>query len=237
MLDRRLQRALEGGYFGIQIAKSEYAFPDSRDPDDYVHESVGHVCIFTTSGAVSMKLGTFSVTQVDVDGAHVHGLSTFDVLDLSASTFVYYDLYDGRYSFKASVLKVLGVEDEYVSCNLLILDRLELLPEFRGRGFGLEAIRCLVQRFRIGTGIVAMKPFPLQYESGRGHEAEAKTARGLDKYQGSQAACTRRLTKHYAQLGFVKIPRTDLMCLELVRAAKWRAAANDPGFGVLKSGS
>ena len=40
--------------------------------------------------------------------------------------------------------------------NSLLLDRLVIHPEFRGKGLGLHAIRALIQRLHQGVGLVVM---------------------------------------------------------------------------------
>lgn len=41
--------------------------------------------------------------------------------------------------------------------NLLILDRVEILPKYRGGGIGLLVLTSLIERFSAGAGVVGMK--------------------------------------------------------------------------------
>ena len=109
------------------------------------------------------------------------------------------------------MLKVLDCEDEYVASNLLILNRLVIDLPYRGRQFGLEALRGLMQRFRVGAGLIVMKPFPLQFE-GEATREELET-RGLAGFKGGIRAATSKLRAYYAQLGFKSIPRTPFMAV------------------------
>jgi GNAT superfamily N-acetyltransferase len=163
------------------------------------------------------------VKQIDVDSAVVEGESVFDIFDYSATTIGYFeDLYDyHRADFKDSVLRTLGCANEYVPSTLLIVDRLELKPEYRGRGIGLQAMKILISRFRVGAGIAAIKPFPLQFEAGADDDPDAFRKRGFDKYANDEGRCQKRLQAHYARLGFKKIPRTPYMCLPLVERLGW----------------
>jgi hypothetical protein len=42
----------------------------------------------------------------------------------------------------------------------MMIERLELEPEYRGRNIGLQAMKILISRFRIRAGLVATKPYP-----------------------------------------------------------------------------
>ena len=64
--------------------------------------------------------------------------------------------------FSARLQKLLG--DEIWNFNLLILDRVEILPKYRGGGVGLLVLTTVIERFGAGAGVVGMKPFPLQLE-------------------------------------------------------------------------
>src|SRR5215475_386529 len=67
-------------------------------------------------------------------------------LDLEGATELFYSaLYDSKTSeFKEFVLKLFDYEVSDI--NLLILDRLEILPEYRGGGLGLACLyRCMQQ--------------------------------------------------------------------------------------------
>lgn len=116
---------------------------------------------------------------------------------------------------------MLGCETEFVPSGLLIIDRLELFPHFRGKGIGLQAMKFLIARFRMGAGLVAIKPFPLQFEGGSQDAPEELRARGLDRYPANETTCNRKLRQHYRKLGFVAIPRTPFMCLPLITRLGW----------------
>jgi GNAT superfamily N-acetyltransferase len=89
--------------------------------------------------------------------------------------------------------------------NVLIIDRLELLPEYRGENLGLTIMRRLIQRYSAGAGVVAIKPFPLQFEQSipaenkSGWHAEMQ----LSSFRETERASIRKLRNHYSKLGFV----------------------------------
>jgi hypothetical protein len=98
------------------------------------------------------------------DAAESEGESLFDVLDERAETAAYIHLLgDDAGNFSRAVCKILG--EEMVFCrNILILDRLKILPRFRDQQLGLKYVRAAISRFGIGCRLAAIKPFPLQFE-------------------------------------------------------------------------
>lgn len=78
----------------------------------------------------------------DFDSAENHGVSPVEVLFTHSHTCEYAEaiLSPNETPFSARLQKLL--EDEIWNFNLLILDRVEILPKYRG------------------AGVVGMKPFP-----------------------------------------------------------------------------
>lgn len=161
-------------------------------------------------------VGKFGIYYMDVDAAGNAGHHPFDMFDGLAATMVYYEpLFGGPDNGpKKSVLKVMG--EAFSSQNVLILDRLEILPEYRGKGVGLVVLRRLIERFEAGAGMVCMKPYPLQFEAGyrdraRDRASEWDLQMRLSDFSENKKSSTATLQSHYAKLGFKRVPGTDLM--------------------------
>jgi GNAT superfamily N-acetyltransferase len=152
---------------------------------------------------------------LNADAAESEGESLFDVLDERAETAAYIHLLgDDAGNFSRAVCKIVG--EEMVFCrNILILDRLEILPRFRGQQLGLKYVRAAISRFGIGCRLAAIKPFPLQFEGKMG------SISGNDYVEPSQSmlanfnAATKKLKKYYAHEGFISLKNSDLMILDL----------------------
>ncbi len=158
-------------------------------------------------------VGTLRAFYADLEGAIDHGEHPYDVLDVEHATELYYSaLYDARSGgFKESVRNLFGDEVFYI--NLLILDRLEILPEYRGKSLGLACLYRCVQQYGHGCGLAALKPFPLQFEAIYKPD-EWRQRLLLQAFGTDQKACARKLVKYYQRLGFVKVPRTEVMALD-----------------------
>lgn len=115
-------------------------------------------------------------------------------------------------SFSEEVFR--AIDGEIVENNLLILDRLELLPDIRGRGIGLKIIRHMINRFGAGAGLVGIKPFPLQLEGQLTPEKNISVWRkqlNLDKYPQNESEATKKLRNYYSKVGFKDLPGTPYM--------------------------
>ncbi|SRR6266540_2431116 len=137
-------------------------------PQDYLINIEGN--IFTDDDNEEddldgMLAGKLKAYYADLSGAFNNGYSPFEILDLDGATEPFYSaLFDSRTDqFKRSVSKVVG--PDLFDINLLILGRLEILPEYRGGGLGLACLYRCMKQFQHGCGLVALRCFPLQFEA------------------------------------------------------------------------
>lgn len=204
---------------------SESSTLQYEEPDGYIYETSGDVHVVDDSDE-SQLAGKFKIYYVDVEGAVNHGEPLYDVLDAhSRATAEYFDpLFspdDG--TFNERVLEL--VDYEIVDANLLILDRLELLPQFRGHGLGLTIMQHMIRRFSSGAAIIALKAFPLQFEASCSVDNEHgwRTELGLDRLSKNEKSATAKLQEHYGRVGFIPVPNSAIM----VRATAWALPAYD----------
>jgi len=194
--------------------EDDYQFAADDEPSRFLFETSGKLVI-TDDGDNETELGVFSAMVVDVQSAIVEHESVFDVFDSHSTSITYFQaLYDyDSGDFKPQVVTVAYGDDYLWNPNLLILDRLIVYPEHRGHGVGLLALRALIQRLRIGVGLIAMKPYPLQYEAKFLDESDADERKrlGLDDFKLPQPKATAKLKKYYGRLGFKAVPRTEYM--------------------------
>ena len=121
---------------------------DDREPGRFVKEIRGSVHN-QVDDVRTVKIGSFFVIVIDVESAVNERESTFDIFDYSSRTIDYYDLYTPDMDFKPKVLAALRGGERWAP-NMLVLDRLEILPKYRGQGAGLRVLRCL--QFHFGMG-------------------------------------------------------------------------------------
>jgi hypothetical protein len=116
--------------------------------------------------------------------------------------------------FSPAVRRILR-EDIGPSRDLLILDRLELLPAFRRQRLGLRYIRTAIKRLGSGCRIAALKPFPLQFEKALDHpDLEWRARMNLDLLSSETCSAKATLKEYYK---FIPVRGSDLMILDLGR--------------------
>ncbi len=183
-----------------------------EEPEDFMYEVSGKILCGSMKGEKDRVAGRFRAYYADFESAENHGVSAFEVLDTYQHTCEYADAILGSSpgTFSPRLYKLL--DDEIWKFNLLILDRVEILPKYRGRGAGPLVLISLIERFGAGAGVVGMKPFPLQFEPEQSRDSTSWAKRlRLGDLTRDQKMSTRKLKKYYGKLGFVEMKSTPFM--------------------------
>jgi hypothetical protein len=204
---------------------------DYSSPSDFTHEIIGKI-IGMDEHNVELLIGTFKLYSIDVSAAFNDNISIYKVFDEYDETTIFYDLIfgDNEPDLSIEIAKLLDCSDSVN--NILIIDRLEILPQFRGKFIGLLVLWKIIHRFARSKGIVIMKPYPLQFE----HEAINKTANGwrnqmqLNQFDGDITTATEKLERLYQKLGFVKEETSSFM----VRSNERMLPSDDAMFDLVK---
>lgn len=182
-----------------------------QEPEDFIHEVCGKILCTNLDDEKDRIAGRFRLYYADFELAENHGVSSLEVLDAHQHTFEYAEaaLDSNEVTFSARLQKLLG--DEIWNPNFLILDRIEILPRYRGKGVGLRVLVSLIERFGAGAGVVGMKPFPLQFESD--HSSDPSWAKRLrvGEMPRDLKVSTQKLKQYYGKLGFVAMRSTPFM--------------------------
>jgi len=178
------------------------------DPEDWVVEVSGEVFISDEDNEerVAAKCRLF---LVDVESS---GYAAGELLDTRQEIYPFISFYEpDTSSFNASFLSFVG--DDVWHSNLLIIDRIEVLPMFRGRGLTKLIIDDAVNLFSARIDVVALKVFPLQFEyKGLNNKPnEWKKMMELKKMEHDIGIATTKLAASYESLGFVRVVNEDLM--------------------------
>ena len=100
---------------------------------------------------------------------------------------------------------------ETANFNILYIDRIELLPQFRGFGLGKKIMKDIIFRFDNSCGLIALKAFPLQLECSSvsgGDEEWSKKMKYKDSIQDEKMA-RKQLYEFYKSLGFMQHLKTE----------------------------
>ncbi len=201
--------------FVISMSWSSESFvTEYPDPHDFVYETSGD--LFDLDEYEGREfIGKFRVYYVDVERAMNQRESIYDVFDShSAEVEEYYQPIFGSegYHLNENLLEV--VSHEVSGYNLLILDRLEILPQYRKKKLGLTILHHMIERFSAGAAIVAMKPFPLQFEPIRDEDKKKWHERmRLDQFPTDENIAIEKLYTYYHKLGFIHLSGTPMMVI------------------------
>ena len=98
-----------------------------------------------------------------------------------------------------------------VDLDLLIIDYVTIYPKFRGLGIAEAAIHRTIGIFGTGCGLVACKPWPLQFTPSVADDPEALTI--LAPPNVGKAEAIRKLRLYWSRLGFWPLGNTGIYVL------------------------
>jgi len=192
---------------------------ETEDPNDFLYETHGTIVYIDESDQETL-LGKFCLYYADIENASEEGFKAFEVLDTHSHTVEYcksiYGLNGSEFNKKLLTL----LNSDVMGNNLLILDRLEILPRYRGKNLGLIITRRLIQRFSSGAGVVGIKPFPLQFEHEPSTDKDCQWRREmhLSIFSKNERLSLQKLHQYYSKLGFVSMRGIPFM----FRSTAWQ---------------
>jgi hypothetical protein len=97
--------------------------------------------------------------------------------------------------------------------NLLIIDYVAIHPKFRGLRIAESAIHRTIDIFGTGCGLVACKPWPLQFTPSVADDQEALKRLAFPNVSKGQAI--RKLRSYWSRLGFWPLGNSGIYLLSL----------------------
>ena len=181
-----------------------------EEPEDFMHEICGKILRREYHSEKDQVVGRFRIYYADFEVGQNHNVTAREILDTYQHTFDYADavLNSDESPFSRRLHSLLGNEINHF--NFLILDRVELLPKYRGNGVGLLVLRSLIERFGAGAGVVGMKPLPLQLEPTDATDSRWRSRLRLEQFPFDSKISTRKLRDYYHRLGFIPMRSTPL---------------------------
>ena len=156
-------------------------------------------------------IGKVRLFYLDLGAVFETNDSVHDLFDIRSETAPFYSaLIDHKTGdFKSNLETILG---EYIcDLNVLIVDRVEILPEFRGKKIGLASLVWCLRQYARECGVVALKCFPLQFECAEMGEPAWRREMQFGKLSRDRKRSLAKLKKHYGSLGFKVLPAGDIM--------------------------
>jgi hypothetical protein len=178
---------------------------------EFVHAIAGD--IRETESAV--VVGRISALLVQVGRIADAGENLFEVMDDASSELGKYHIAlfkSDDCEYKDSIRQQFG---DVFGLDLLVLNHIDIVPTFRGRGLGLLVVSRTIDIFGENCGLVAMKPFPLQFANYL--DAEWHAPEGIKDPKAAFQTAVGKLRRHWARAGFRRINETDYCALSPAR--------------------
>lgn len=141
--------------------------------DDDQEVEVGRASFFHIDIDSFMRVQSELGEEVDIHG----------VLDLNGDTEPFTMLYDlDQEHFSENVCDVIGIWGDF-SGSLFVINRLELLPNYRMKGVAAEAIAEAVRLFSGNADVVAITAFPLQLMDRSANLSDWEKKMQYDKFE------------------------------------------------------
>ena len=159
----------------------------------------------------NVTVGRVTSSLVQVGRVADAGEDLFDVMDgLSAEMGEYHAAFfkPTDWDYKDSIRRQFA---DILPLDLLILEHAEIEPPFRKRGFGLLAVSRTVDVFGENCGLVAMKPFPLQFR--KYLDPSWRPPDGIGDPRAAFRVARQKLRSHWARAGFERVTGTDYWAL------------------------
>lgn len=182
------------------------------DPDNWITIINGKINQLDDDGTGQL-IGNLKAYYCDLDGALDKGYDPLYMLDTLSQTEPFFEPLFGADAPSLSKRVCSLLDYDGWSSNLLIIDRIEILPGYRGRGLTARVFQNLDRQFGGNAGIVTLKAYPLQHESERSlmDNAEWGRAMRLDDLETDNKKALSNLIKYYESLGFMFLGGDNIM--------------------------
>jgi hypothetical protein len=178
---------------------------------DFVHTILGRI-IAEPESRGKEDAGHIGASLVQFGEALDHGISAGRLGDgISGDISEYWEhLFNVETGYPKEEIQN---EFEVVDLNLLIIDYVAIDPKFRGLRIAESAIHRTIDIFGTGCGLVACKPWPLQFTPSVADDPEA--LKKLAPPDVGKAEAIRKLRYYWSRLGFWPLGNTGIYLLSL----------------------
>jgi hypothetical protein len=176
---------------------------------DFVHSILGRITA-EPEGRGKENAGHIGASLIQFGEALNHGISAERLGDgISGDISEYWEhLFDVETGYPKEEIQN---EFEVVDLDLLIIDYVAIYPEFRGLRIGESAIHRAIDIFGAGCGLVACKPWPLQFTRSVADDQETLKRLALPKISKGEAI--RKLRSYWSRLGFWPLANSGIYLL------------------------
>ena len=181
---------------------------------DFVHPILGRIFVTSEGCGDEEDAGYIKASLVQFGEAMDHGIGADRLGDgIEGSVAEYWEL---LFDLETGYWRE-EIQDEYEApgCDLLIIDCMEIRPKWRGMGVGSAAVDRTIDIFGAGCGLVACKPWPLQFTTA--FARDRKALKRLNAPGVGRDEATRKLRAYWSGLGFWPLGETGIHVLGIAQ--------------------
>jgi hypothetical protein len=181
---------------------------------DFVHSIVGRVFARSEDGENEEAAGCIKASLVQFGEALDHGISTERIGDgIDGCIAEYWELlYNSDTGYwKEEIQEEYGVS----GTDLLIIECIEIRPRFRGTRVASAAVDRTIDIFGPVCGLVACKPWPLQFTPAFARDRKALKRLKAPVVERDEAG--RKLRAYWSRLGFWPLGETGIHLLGMAQ--------------------
>jgi len=200
---------------------------------DFVHSIVGRIFAKVEGDAEEKEAGCVKASLVQFGEAMDHGITTERLGDgvhgnIAEYWELLFDLDSGYWKEE--------IRDEYeaLGCDLLIIDCIEVHPKLRGRGIGRSVVDRTIDIFGAGCGLVACRPWPLQFTPA--YTRDRKALKRLRAPSVGRDDAIRKLRAYWSRLGFWPLGESGIYLLSMTQRGSGEAPKTCETFAAPRSG-
>lgn len=177
----------------------------------FVREVTSEIILVNDSDQDSEKIGQIDFLIIYIDQTYDSDFSLYDILDAHSEYLARHIFKIIDYKTGSFISKLENFYDfEIHGSNVCLIQKITVLPEYRGYKIGAKAIKDLIFHYSSGCGLFALQPFPLQFEAKISGDKDLD--KGLETFEKNQKKANAKLKSYYKSIGFEEIKGVkDLM--------------------------
>ena len=179
--------------------------------DNYVRSHAGPIRLVNAESEEEVEIGEIELFYLDGTRALDNDLDIVDICDSIGQD--QYDYAAAVYSDGALDTDIVG---DWFSNDVLALHTISILPEYRGRQYGLRVTKKIIETVGSHCGAVVLKPAPLQFSSQYAENQAWMERMQMAAFGTDRQAATKRLTDHWKALDLRPTKDPAIFCVSLL---------------------
>ena len=179
------------------------------DEYDYVRRFTGHIESVVGEQEKRTDIGEIEVWYIDGTRAQANNLNIVEICDAVSQE---------EYSYAESVFTNgkldYSVVGDTFSQDVMVLHQISILPDFRGRKYGLKVTEKLIETMGVQCGAILLHPAPLQF-SIQENNVEWKQRMRVELFCQDEKEATTKLSSYWNTLGLLPTKNPDIYLVEI----------------------